>query len=146
MFDQSVDDRLSNWSQHRRELDQMSSDDAIEMVWEYWKDAPFVPYNRSVDPYYPYSWPTPWEIIADNVYDDFTKALMIGWTLKLTKKFHDSQIEIRTFVDKEKHTQYNIVCVDDRWAINYNDNGPVSVDKIQDSFFLENLIELAPPR
>jgi hypothetical protein len=45
MFDQSVDDRLSNWSQHRKTLDQLSSDDAIEMVWEFWKDEPFVPYK-----------------------------------------------------------------------------------------------------
>lgn len=144
MFNQPVDDRLSSWVQFRNELE--ASDDPLSEVWEFWKHAPFVPYNPKIDPYYPHGWPTPWEIIVDNKYDDFTRSLMIGWTLKLTRKFENSHIDLKTLVDKQSTRQYNIVCVDDSWIINHNDTGPESLDKLPSSFRLENLIELSRPR
>ena len=144
MFDQDVDDRLSSWAQHRAQLD--LCDDPLNEVWEFWRHAPFIPYNNKIDPFYQASWPSPWEIIVDNKYDDFTKALMIGHTLKLTKKFRDSKIEIRTLVDNPRSKYYNICCVDEEWAINYHDNGPVPLIKVSDYFSVENLIELTTPR
>jgi len=144
MFNLSIDDRLSSWSQHRAELDQ--SNQPLEDVWEFWKQAPYIPYNNRVDPFYKASWPSPWEIIVENKYDDFTKAVMIAWTLKLTKKYKNSLIEIKTYVDMQKNSAYNVVCVDEEWVINYSDNGPILAENIPDSFLLENLIELNLPR
>jgi hypothetical protein len=144
MFDQSVNDRLTEWTNHRRQLDE--SNDPLQAVWDFWHLAPFVPHNKKVDPYYHQSWPTPWDIIVDNKYDDFTKALMISWTLKLTKKFQNSKIEIRTLVDSARTRQYNLVYIDEDWVINYNDNGPTHLSEVPDSFRLENLIEVSTPR
>lgn len=144
MFNQSVDARLTEWIKHRQDLDE--SINPLQEVWDFWNKAPFIPHNKNVDPHYQKSWPTPWEIIELNKYDDFTKALMIGWTLKLTKKFKDSKIEIKTLVDSNRTREYNIICVDDTWAINYNDNGPISALDINDDFKLENIIEVAGPR
>ena len=144
MFNQSIDDRLSSWAQLRRQAEQSTS--PIDDIWEFWKQAPYIPYNNKVDPYHQQSWPSPWEIIVENKYDDFTKALMIAWTIKLTDKFTNSSIEVKSLVDKSKSKQYNIVCVDDIWVINYSDNGPVPASELPDSFLLENLIELKNPR
>lgn len=144
MFNQPVDARLTEWIEHRRELDQIPN--PLQTVWDFWQSAPFIPHNRNIDPYHQKSWPTPWEIIETNLYDDFTKALMIGWSLKLTKKFKDSKIEIKTMVDPNRTRQYNVICVDNTWAINYNDNGPVSTLEINDGFKLENIIEVLSPR
>lgn len=144
MFEKNVDDRLSSWAEHRAQLNY--SEDPLAEVWEFWRHAPYIPYNNKVDPYYRQSWPSPWELIVDNKYDDFTKAVMIAWTLKLTKKFENSQLEIKTYIDNARSRQYNVVCVDDRYAINYSDNGPVPMENIPDSFLLENLIELSTPR
>jgi hypothetical protein len=109
-------------------------------------DAPFIPYNRRVDPFNPRAWPTPWEIIVDNQYDDFTKALMMGYSLKFTQRFSNSAIELRTYIDKSKNLNYNIICVDDSWAINYKDNEPVLLKNLPDSFLVENLIEVKAQR
>ena len=144
MFNQNIDDRLSLWAEHRVHLSNTAS--PFEDVWEFWRHAPYIPYNNKIDPYHIASWPSPWEIIVDNKYDDFTKAVMIAWTLKLTNKFEKSKIEVKTYIDKAKSRQYNIVCVEDAWAINYSDNGPVTTENIPDSFFLENLVELGTPR
>jgi hypothetical protein len=144
MFKQSPDDRLSSWAQHRTQLEQC--DDPYISAWEFWKTAPFVPYNPDVDPFYPHGWPTPWEIIVENRYDDFTKALMIGYSLKWTKRFENTPIEIRTVVDSAKNMSYNIVCVDNRWAINYEDSGPIEMKNWPDNFSVENLVELRVSR
>jgi len=144
MFDKPIDDRLSLWAELRAHIS--TSDTPFEDVWEFWSHAPYIPYNNKIDPYHRQSWPSPWEIIVDNRYDDFTKALMIAWTIKLSIRFKDSKIQIKTLVDNAQKFQYNVVIVDDQWAINYNDNGPIEAIKLPDYFYLENLIDLEPPR
>jgi len=144
MFNQPVNSRLSAWALFRDHINQC--DDPLKEVWEFWKSAPFIPYNNKIDPYYQLSWPSPWEIIVENKYDDFTKALMIGQTLRLTPKFQKAIIEIKTLIDNANARQYNIVCVDNIWAINFKDCGPVPINEITCTLVLENLIELTHPR
>lgn len=144
MFDKTVDERLSAWAQHRVSLEK--GDDPLTEVWEFWQQAPYIPYNRNIDPFNQRSWPTPWEIIVHNKYDDFTKALMMAWSLKYTERFKDERIEIKTLVNDHKTCYYNIVCVDNNWVLNYNDNGPVDVKNLPNTFLLENLIEVKTPR
>ena len=137
MFNQQVDDRLSSWAQHRAQLD--LSETPLQDVWDFWKSAPFIPYNSKVDPFFRFKWPSPWEIVVENKYDDFTKALMIAQSLKLTKKFQDSNIDIKILVDRTKNFTYNVVCVDNAWAINFDDIGPVPYDQIPETL-IENII------
>jgi hypothetical protein len=144
MFNLSVDERLTEWTNHRKHLDE--TDNPLQTVWDFWHQAPFVPHNKNVDPFYQRNWPSPWEIIAENKYDDFTKALMIGWTLKLTKKYQNSKIELRTLVDNVHPREYNLIYVDESWVINYSDDGPIEVPEIAGSFRLENLVEVTLPR
>jgi hypothetical protein len=81
MFEKSVEARLSAWASHRAELD--NSEDPLTITWEFWRHSPYIPYNHNIEPFNPRSWPTPWDIIVENKYDDFTKSLMIAWTLKI---------------------------------------------------------------
>lgn len=141
MFKQPIDDRISSWARHRQSLETSTS--PFDDVWSFWKDAPYVPYNHKIDPYHQRSWPSPWEIIAENQYDDFTKALMIGWTIKLTNRFKDSKIELRTLVDKSRNALYNVIYVDEKIVINYTDSGPVRADSVAETARLENLIEIS---
>lgn len=141
MFQKNVDERLSDWATFRKHVN--DSQTPFLDVWGFWKNAPYIPYNNKVDPFNQKSWPTPWDIIVYNKYDDFTKALMIGWTLRLTERFKNSIIEIKTIVNDQKTCYYNVVCVDNTTAINYGDNGPITLEELPTSFFLENLIELS---
>jgi len=144
MFDLDTDERLSAWLAHRHDIEQSAH--PLQEIWEFWKSSPFIPYNNKLDPYHQRSWPSPWELIVNNKYDDFTKAVMIGWTIKLTKRFADSKIEIRTLVDKQKILQYNVVYINEEWVINYNDNGPINAKDIPETILLENIVELTGPR
>lgn len=144
MFNLSPDERLSAWADFRHSLD--SSENPLETLIEFWDHPPYVPFNRNVDPYNQRSWPTPWEILIENKYDDFTKVLMMAWTLKLTATFKDSKIEIKTYTDAHRSRQYNLVFIDDEFVINYTDNGINKPSDIPESFQLENLIEVQRPR
>jgi hypothetical protein len=144
MFRNSPDERLSAWTEFRQALD-TSIFPLLELA-EFWGKAPYIPYNKNVDPYNEYSWPTPWEIIVENKYDDFTKALMMSWTLKLTDKFKNSLIEIKTYTDSERQKQYNMVFIDNKDVVNYLDNEVVKAEDIPDSFQLDFLVEVKRPR
>ena len=144
MFKLAIDDRLSAWADLRSRLE--TDADPLTTADNFWRHAPFVPYNHKIDPFNPHYWPTPWEIIVENKYDDFTRALMIAYTLKYTKKFSESKIEIHTLVDKDNNIQYNIVSIDEEWGINYAQSGPIQMKKVPSSFSLENLVVIKSPR
>jgi hypothetical protein len=148
MFKLNVDDRLSCWARQRLLIDESeeSTEKILLELWNFWKQAPFVPYNNKIDPFFQYGWPTPWDIIVDNKYDEFTRALMMGWTLKLTKKFKNSQLVLKTVTDNLKPSQYNLLVVNDEWVLNYSDLGPVPANTIPESLIVENIIKLEQPR
>ena len=143
MFNLDVDERLSAWSNLRRHL--AASLDPLQDLVNFWSTTPFTPHNHHIDPFYSAAWPTPREIIVENIYDDFTKAIMIGYTLLFTDRYKDSQITIKTLVDDQQGRLYNIVVVDEQWVINYFDNQVVTVGNIPTAYRLENLIELKRP-
>ena len=144
MFEKNLEIRLDSWRNLRKNIE--NHNDPLQFVWDNFRNAPFIPYNNKIDRYDQSEWPTPWEIIADNIYDDFVKSLLIGWTLLLTEKFSKSVILIKTMVDNDKNCEYNIVYVDNHWVLNYDDSGPILADSVPDSFIVENLIELRAPR
>jgi hypothetical protein len=141
MFKLSPDDRISSWAVLRAQLE--NCEDPFQTVINFWRDAPYVPYNRSVDQYNQQSWPTPWEIIIENQYDDFTRALMIGYSVKFTNRFKDSVIMIRTLIDTDKKSCYNVVSIDEEWVLNFKDDEPMLLKNIPDSFSVENIIGLS---
>ncbi len=138
MFKLDTDLRLSKWTELRTRVE--SSETPFNDVCEFWNSAPYTPYNRRIDPYYQKSWPTPWEIISENQYDDFTKAIMIAWTLRYTARFRNDHIDIRTYVDKDRTCVYNVVVIGNK-ALNFSDSEPVDIADIDLDFMLENLIE-----
>lgn len=144
MFNQDVEQRLNSWLELRKRIE--VSENPLENVWDFFQSSPFTPYNRKINPYNPQSWPTPWEIVADNVYDDFTKALIISQTLKMTKRFRNSAILIKTILDLTEKIEYNLVYIEDTWVINYCDNGPITIDEMTSSFEIENIVEVTCPR
>ena len=144
MFNLPIEDRLSSWAGHRAQLENIEN--PLDATLYFWKTAPFIPYNKNIEQYNQPSWPTPWEIIIENKYDDFTRALMIAYSIKYTQRFKNSTVEIRTLVDNARNSCYNVVCVDNEWALNYNDNSAVPITVIPETLLLENIIEVGLPR
>jgi hypothetical protein len=144
MYQELVEDRLSAWIDFRQGL--KNSNTVLKDIANFWGDIRTIPFNHKVDPYNQYSWPSPWDIIVDNTYDELTLAIIIGYTIKLTEQYKDSKIEIRTLVDINRTRLYNLVYVDDLYVLNYDRFMVINTQHITDSFFIENLVELARPR
>lgn len=143
MFKNDCDERFAAWSLLRKNIE--SSDTPFQDAIAFWNQAPLTT-NIVLDPYYQAKWPTPWEIMEQNKYDDFTKAVMIGYTLLLTEKFKDSSINIQTLVDNEKNRLYNAVCIDDLYFLNFCDTDAILASEIPQSCRVENLVLLERPR
>jgi hypothetical protein len=70
---------------------------------------------------------------------------MMSWTLKLTDRFKDSDINIKTYTDTQKNRAYNLVFVDNTTVLNYYDNDIIAAEEIPDHLRMENLIEVKRP-
>lgn len=139
MFSKSADDRMAAWLVLRKQVELSST--PLELISEFWSQAPFIPYNRLVDPYNQPSWPTPWEIIIENKYDDFTIALMMAYSIKYTNKYQESNIEIRQYFTESRSQMYNLVCIDSEYVLNYGNTGQViQVSDIPETFLLDNIV------
>lgn len=144
MFHKSPDERLSDWSKFRKNLDTL--DNPLTELAEFWSTAPLIIHNHKVDPYNPNSWPTPWDLIVENKYDDFTLALMMAYTLKLTNKYNNDKIEVRTMVDSSKTRLYNLVYVNETDVLNYERATAIKAQYIDESLYLENIVDVVFPR
>ena len=144
MYKKTPDERLSEWAELRKELPTL--DDPLTSVIEFWADFRTIIHNHNVNPHHPADWPTPWEIIYENKYDDFTIALMMAYTLKLSESFKNSKVEVRTMVDSAQTRLYNLVYVDDNDVLNYESSRAVKAHELNNSLYLENLVEVVFPR
>ena len=144
MFNTETDQRLHLWFEFRNSLE--ISDQPLDDVITFWDPAPRIPYNNRIDPYYDGNWPTPWEIIDYNKYDDFTLSLMMGWSLLLTKRFETSQLSIHTLVDESANRMYNVLNIDNTWALNFQDHEVVPFNSVPSLYRVENIMPLKRPR
>ncbi|MFW9602760.1 MAG: hypothetical protein ACMV1B_10635 [Prevotella sp.] len=144
MFFKTADERLSAWLELRKKLTQ--AEDPLAQVVEFWAEAPLIIHNHKINPHNPKSWPTPWEIINENKYDDFTIALMIGYTLKLSDRFKNETIEVRTMVDSAKTKLYNLVYVGNEVVLNYDRFKTTSPVEVDADLYVENVVSVIYPR
>lgn len=108
MFNKRYQDRLFEWAKLRSRIETDVS--PFEMVIVFYATAPSV--SIQVDPYDPETWLGPWELIYENQYCEFSKMLAFAYTLKLTERFIDSEIEIHICTNKQKQELDYCVVVD----------------------------------
>ena len=80
MNDLNYEQRLSEWSTFRDSLE--ASEDPLQDVINYYNKIPTV--SIQTDPYTPSTWPSPWELINENMYCDFCRVLGMCYPLQLT--------------------------------------------------------------
>jgi hypothetical protein len=114
VFFDSYEDQFVAWKKFRNAIEK--SENPLKDTIKFWAKAPLV--NKHLDPYRIDNWPVPWDIIKDGKYNDLTVNLMIGHTLRLTKRFANSHIEIRTYLDIDNKVVYNTCYIDNK-ILNY---------------------------
>ena len=119
-------DRLAEWKKFRDQLE--ISEKPFEDLAEFWGSAPFV--NPYLDPNNPAEWPDPWHLILDDRLDDLAIALGMLYTLKLTRRFMDTEYEIHTSMpSKEKQPRYFLL-IDKKHVLNLEYKHVVDVNEL----------------
>lgn len=137
MFNLSFEKRLAFWRDFRIKLEE-SEDPLLETI-NFWKTIPEVSFQA--DPYDQNTWPSPWQIINENVYCSFVKILAICYTLQLTDRFSQSNFEIHITQDDNEILYW--LSVDDL-CVNSKYNDIKSIDflkklKIEKTYVMSNI-------
>lgn len=137
MFQLRTEDRLRSWREFRSNLDSITLDNALPKIAEFWARAPFVPYNLDINN--PDSWPSPWELINENIYCDLAKCLGIIYTIHLTDHGKNLGIELRVYVDPKTRYEYNLAFIDQgKYILNMIDGEVLNIDKFDKILKLKN--------
>jgi hypothetical protein len=73
--------RLESWNQLRDQVHDLPIKLALENINSWWFRAPWCPYYLHWDDQP--TWPTPWQLLNDNVYCDLARGLGIVYTISM---------------------------------------------------------------
>ena len=124
MNELNYEQRLSEWSTFRDTLE--TSNDPLQDVIDYYRKIPTVSINT--DPYTPSTWPSPWELVNDNMYCDFCRVLGMCYSLQLTDRFSREKFEIHIGIDNKRSEHYYLLVVGDR-VLGLDNSTHVHVDQ-----------------
>jgi len=136
MFQQPAEDRLRYWREFRITLESLPLETALTETAEFWRCAPFVPYNLD------YSdikiWPDPWTLIYENIYCDVAKCLGIVYTISLTEHKTNLDIEIRQYLDLKKGHEYNLAWINQgKYILNMIDGEVLNIEQFDKTLQLK---------
>ena len=124
--------RLKNFREFRIHLQSLGNvEDKLNCIVEKWKYMPIS--ARVIDPYSPDQWPTPWEIIHENQYDENAIAIISFHLLKIL----EISSELLLVEHEEKTFIKLIILVDDTYLLNYSYGQIDEKDKLQNCRILE---------
>lgn len=114
MFNLGLEERISEWRQFRKSIQHLDRMDMLRHTAELWAKAPLVNHYLEADNCD--DWPGPWTLIADNMYCDIGTALGIFYTLFLTERFDNRDLEVVIYKDSSGFRPAVIVC--EKYALN----------------------------
>jgi|TARA_B100001093_G_C26827693_1_gene1014764 hypothetical protein len=118
-YKHKYEDRLASWSDFRKTLE--TCENPIQEAINYYDNAPQVSINT--DPWDQNTWPTPWQLVAENQYCNFCKLLGVCYSLQLTNRFTGKDFEIYIGTDIEKsNTMYVLQIETDVVTVDQNSN------------------------
>ncbi len=139
MFSNNYEQRLSAWRSFRETLEH--AEDPLQSVIDFFRPVPLVKYQ--CDPYDRNTWPSPWELIQENIYCTFVKILAICYTLQLTDKFLASTFEIHIRYSPAESKIYYLLHVDDR-VIGYLEDTHVHTSELPNGLVSQQKFSMPP--
>ena len=81
MWPKNFADRLEAWAELRIQAQELSLEEALQLVNSWWHQSPWQPYYLHWDDQP--KWPDPWQLLNDNVYCDLARGLGILYTVSM---------------------------------------------------------------
>lgn len=106
--------RLKSWATLREKIAELPADQKVIEIDKFWQQVPLM--NHYLHRDFIYEWPSPWQLISDNLYCEYGKALGMIYTLILTDT---KNIELVEAID-DNNNEVVLVLVDNaKYVLNY---------------------------
>ena len=92
MWPQNYSARLQAWADLRDQCGQLPLAQALDDVNAWWQQTPWKPYYLHWDDRD--QWPTPWELLSDNIYCDLARAVGIVYTVTMLERDDITGVEL----------------------------------------------------
>lgn len=138
-LDRLQNSRFKSWYNFRQYLETAAN--PLEETVEYFLKFPRV--KIYTDPYDSSTWPTAWELIAENEYCEFNIILGICFTLQLTERFKHIQPLIKVMIDNHDKTVYYLLFVDNM-VYGFKDNEWISALDLPNSLKTQKIYKMPP--
>ena len=104
MWQYDFGDRLSAWRDLRDRCEILELEQCLLAINDWWWQVPTVNHYLHWDDHV--SWPSPWELLADNIYCDVARALGMLYTVSMLGRSDIQDIEL------VQTKRYNLVQLD----------------------------------
>ena len=135
-LDTTTNERITLWREFRDKLEKSKT--PFEDVQELWNTAPRT--TKGLDPWNSQQWNSPWELLAENRFCPVSIPLMMGWTMKLTTRFTQENILIKTIVDHSNERVYNVIHIQET-VLNV-DNKVINIRDVPSDWFTQFQTEI----
>jgi len=108
-------EKILAWRELRTKLKDKATNEIIEEVDQWWTFTPWV--RKTIDPYRPDTWPTPWDMINRGEFCRSAIALGQAYTLWMCSPQLNIELWlVNNFSEKDVHL---VVVIDENTVLNY---------------------------
>lgn len=112
----STTEKILSWRELRQKSAESAITDSINLINNWWTYAPWV--KKTIDPYKPDTWPTPWDMI--NTGHFCRSAIALGQAYTFWSLFPDMSCELWLINNKSEQDVHLVVVIDGSMVLNYN--------------------------
>lgn len=114
IFQGNYELRLKSWYQLRQEISELDRQNQCIRIDDWWQKCPLV--NHYLHPDFMFEWPGPWELISENNYCVYARALGMVYTLLL---LGINDIDIVDAKDDNNEDVVLVLVDDAKYILNY---------------------------
>jgi hypothetical protein len=108
-------EKILSWRDLRKKSAEAGKEAAIKLINNWWTYAPWV--RKTIDPYKPESWPTPWDMISTGHF--CRSAIALGQAYTFWTLFPDMDCELWLINNKSEKDVHLVVAIDKTLILNY---------------------------
>lgn len=120
----TTSEKILSWRELRKQSAEAGAKAAISMINNWWTYAPWV--RKTIDPYKPDSWPTPWDMINKGYF--CRSAIALGQAYTIWTIFPQLDCEIWLINNKSEQDVHLVTVIDKTMVLNYIMGHVESVD------------------
>lgn len=111
----STSEKILNWRELRQKAAEQGVKASIDLINNWWTYAPWV--RKTIDPYKPETWPTPWDMIQKGHF--CRSAIALGQAYTFWTLFPDMDCELWLINNKSEQDIHLVVVIDHELVLNY---------------------------